>query len=59
MYIDEYESVIQIEAEELSETLLFGASYFDLPPELKSWIRARAIETLWPEEAQKGSGVAA
>lgn len=58
MYTAEYECLVQIEAEELSETLL-GASYFDLTAEWKVWVRARVIATLWPAEAQEGPVVAA
>ena len=52
MYIEECEDLIQIEAEELAEAL-FGAAYFDLAPEFRGWIRARVIESLWPEYMQQ------
>jgi len=58
MHIEECEDLIQIEAEELAEVLL-GAAYFDLAPELRGWIRARAIESLWPEYMQQDSVAAA
>ena len=54
MNIEEYADLIQIEAEELAEVLL-GVAYFDLPPELQIWIRARASESLWPEYMQQES----
>jgi hypothetical protein len=57
VYIQECEDLIQIEAEELAETL-FGADYFDLP-ELRLWVRARAIEFLWPEYSPQESTAAA
>ena len=58
MHIEECEGLIQIEAEELAEVLL-GSSYFDLAPELREWIRARAIESLWPEYSEQDSVAAA
>ena len=58
MYIQECEDLIQIEAEELAEAL-FGADYFDLAPELRLWVRARAIEFLWPEYSPQESAAAA
>ena len=58
MHIEECGDLIQIEAEELAEAVL-SAGYFDLTPELRAWVRARAIESLWPEVLQKDSVVAA
>jgi hypothetical protein len=58
VYIQECEDLIQIEAEELAEAL-FGADYFDLAPELRLWLHARAIELLWPEYSPQESTVAA
>jgi hypothetical protein len=58
VYIQECEDLIQIEAEELAE-VLFGADYFDLAPELRLWVRARAIEFLWPEYTPQESMAAA
>ena len=58
MHIRECEDLIQIEAEELAEAL-FGADYFDLAPELRLWVRARAIEFLWPEYSPQESMAAA
>jgi hypothetical protein len=49
MYIDYCEELVRMEAEELSETLC-GAVYSDLSPELRLWIRAEAIASLWPED---------
>lgn len=58
MYIQECEDLIQIEAEELAEALL-GVNYYDLAPELRLWVRARAIEFLWPEYSPQESAAAA
>ena len=58
MHIEECDDLIQLEAEELSEVLL-GTAYFDLAPELRAWIRARTIESLWPEYTQQDSVTAA
>jgi hypothetical protein len=57
MEIEECEELIQIEAEELAEALL-GAVYFDLSPETRAWIRARAIDSLWPGYMQQDLAVA-
>jgi hypothetical protein len=54
MYCEEWEELIQIEAEELSEAL-FGATYFDLSLELQECIRRRVIQSFWPEYAQEDS----
>jgi hypothetical protein len=54
----EREDLIQIEAEELAEAM-FGADYFDLAPELRLWVRARAIEFLWPDNSPQESTAAA
>ena len=54
MYIEECGDLIQIEAEELAEAVL-GAGYFDLTPDLRAWVRARAIESLWPENRMRES----
>ena len=48
MNFEHFEELIQVEAEELAEVLL-GASYWDLSPELRGWIRVRAVDSLWPE----------
>jgi hypothetical protein len=45
MEIGDCEELIQIESEELAESLL-GTGFFDLSPELKIWIRGNAIESL-------------
>jgi hypothetical protein len=58
MDFEECEGLIQIEAEELAESLL-GVAYFDLTPELQGWLRARAIESLWPEYTKQNSILAA
>jgi hypothetical protein len=52
VHIEEYADLIHIEAEELAEVLL-GVAYFDLSPELQTWVRARTIESLWPEDIQQ------
>jgi hypothetical protein len=48
MDVERYEWLIQIEAEQLAETL-FDTAYFDLPPDLRLWVRVRAIESLSTE----------
>jgi hypothetical protein len=48
MRIDDYEELIEIESDELAETLL-GMSYYSLSPEMRAWIRSRAIESLFAE----------
>lgn len=48
MFYEECEELIQMEAEHLSE-VLYNISYFELTPQLKSCVRARAIAALWPE----------
>jgi hypothetical protein len=40
MRIEDYKDWIQTEAEELSEALI-GVGYFDLSPELQTWIWTR------------------
>lgn len=57
MYNEEYEDLIRIEAEGLAEELL-GVSYYDLSPELKKWVRIRAIESLWSEYQQQETAAA-
>jgi hypothetical protein len=54
VYIEECEDLIEIEAEELAE-VLFGADYFDFVPELRLWVRARAIEFLCPDYSSQES----
>jgi hypothetical protein len=39
------EELIQIESEELTESLL-ATVYFDLSPELKLWIRTKGVKAL-------------
>lgn len=42
------EDFIAIEAEELADSI-FAMGYYDLTPELRLWLRFRAIEALWPD----------
>ena len=52
------EDLIQIEAEHIAEDL-YGASYFDLSPELKTYVRLRTIKLLWPADVREGFVAAA
>jgi hypothetical protein len=54
MRIEGYKNWIQTEAEELSEALM-GVAYFDLCPELQTWIWTRAYEFFWTEGTQQDS----
>lgn len=58
MYVADFEELVNIEAEQLAETLC-GASYFDLSPESKLDIRARAIDLLCPADVRDGFVAAA
>ena len=57
-YVENCEELVRMEAEELAETL-FGALYSDLSPEMRLWLRAQAIEWLWPAEVPRGFVAAA
>jgi hypothetical protein len=52
MHGEDYEDLIQIEAEELAE-LLFGESYYALSPDLRGQIRTRAIDSLQLEYSEE------
>jgi hypothetical protein len=52
------EELIQMEVEQMAEDLC-GASYFDLTPELKQFVRLRAIDLLWSADAREGFVAAA
>ena len=58
MYVTDSEELIQMEVEQIAEGLC-GASYFDLSPELKMYVRLRAIELLWPTDFRDGFVAAA
>jgi hypothetical protein len=58
MHFMDSEELIQMEAEQLAEDLC-GASYFDLSPELKQFVRLRAVDLLWPADAREGFVAAA
>jgi hypothetical protein len=48
------EELIQIEAEEIAEAL-FEVSYYELPMQVRSCIRARAVAVLWPDQFESRS----
>ena len=58
MWNTAFEELIQIEAEQLAETLC-GTGYFELSPETKMQIRARAIDLLSPADVREGFVAAA
>jgi hypothetical protein len=58
MHYMDSEELIQMEVEQIAEDLC-GASYFDLSPELKQFVRLRAINLLWPTDAREGFVAAA
>ena len=45
MRIEDYEELIRIEEEELSDDL-FGLGYAELTPQLRAWIRTQAVDKL-------------
>ena len=58
MWNTAFEELIQIEAEQLAETL-YGTGYFELSPEAKLQVRARVIELLSPADVREGFVAAA
>jgi hypothetical protein len=58
MQIEEYEELVEKEAEQVA-VHLFGISYDRLVPELKGWVRSRAIDSVWSEYAAHGPVAAA
>jgi len=58
MYVTDSEELIQMEVEQIAEELC-GAGYFDLTPELKMFVRLRAIDLLWPADFRDGFVAAA
>jgi hypothetical protein len=48
VYKEQCEQLIQLEVEQISKSL-FGAHYFELSLELRSWVRSCAIEMLRPD----------
>ena len=53
MRVEEYEDLIEHQ-EELLSIHLFGTDYWRLSPELKAWVRGRAITDLWSEYVEHG-----
>jgi hypothetical protein len=58
MQVEEYEEIIETEEEHLS-IHLFGTNYSRLSPELREWVRGRAITILWTEYVEHGPVAAA
>ena len=58
MRIEDYEELIQTEAEQVANDL-FGESYYDLSLEMQFWVRERAIESLWEEFSETNVASAA